>query len=144
MGFFPNMFRRYLLQQEYEVPKHGVGIFWVGRVPFIWLLLLELRIFSLHFYFFNVQVIVIFVFTCIFFIVCDRTNLLSWIVKLFFRPDKPTDVRFGVNFCLQVEIFDYKGCPEDDLSPCDVPDSAKEGFPKIEWRLKYGKKRSPK
>lgn len=37
----------------------------------------------------------------------------------------------------QVEAFDFKGCPEEDMSPCDVPASAKLGFPKIMWRDLY-------
>ncbi|CAM9350622.1 unnamed protein product, partial [Hapterophycus canaliculatus] len=38
----------------------------------------------------------------------------------------------------EVESFDFQGCPEEDMSPCDVPADAKRGFPQIMWQDLYG------
>ena len=33
-----------------------------------------------------------------------------------------------------------RGCPDEDMSPCDVPAVVKTGFPQIHWQdLYFGK-----
>eukprot|EP00903_Cladosiphon_okamuranus_P013250 g12355.t1 len=40
----------------------------------------------------------------------------------------------------EVEAFDVKGCPDEDMSPCNVPVGVKTGFPHIHWQELYGEK----
>ncbi|CAM9349370.1 unnamed protein product [Ectocarpus sp. 12 AP-2014] len=53
-------------------------------------------------------------------------------------PDYPKCFEeLTIQTLFEVEAFDFKGCPDEDMSPCDVPASAKSGFPKIMWRDLY-------
>lgn len=37
------------------------------------------------------------------------------------------------NTLFEVEVFDSTRCPNDDVSPCDVPSSSKADFPNVNW-----------
>lgn len=40
----------------------------------------------------------------------------------------------------QVEAFNARACPDEDISPCNVPGTVRMGFPQINWQALYGEK----